>query len=651
MARVRLPGRNRKFIAVDFDSRHLRIVQAQHSGDTTRVLKLTQVEMPEEMDLDDPAAVGEFLARTLKDLHLAGAGVLMHVPRAQAVLKPLTLPPGTDADELAAMVRFQVEKELSYDPAEAVIDYTITSHFDVQASAEGAAAGINVLAAVVKQPVVDHYRRIARAANIKLLRLGLRPYALLQCIEACTRRREGESVAVVFLTADETEINVLVGNSLVFTRSAVLNIAPPQGGSDPAVKQTVDALVTEVTRSLQSYQTVHGGEKVDAILLAGGTGVESRVSQELSRQTKIQCQTFDPSAALGLAEARPGTSAFMGAIGLAVGHRGAALAFDFLAPKRPRPKRDMRKVRMYTGLGTAAAVMLGVIVFVVSFLGAKARRVDRLSERCDKLKKEAAAVKSLGRYVNAVTDWEHGGRNWLDHWANLCGIFPSCEHVYIDRIQTNHSDGAISFTVKATDSAWIDRLCANLSQAGYTFRRGTDTAADINKEEYRHKTDLKVLIPPKMKVAMGAIEPKPRPQDDDSMAKFVPGKRLPAEGTPQGPSSPAVYAPRQASPPRPSTPSRPKPPPSSPMPGGLTAEEQRWRKDWEQRGESDWKRELYRRKRDHRGPESEALIQQWRREFDRTREERWRRYLEYRRRGGSRERSRGSSRSRRGGRR
>lgn len=660
MTRFRFLGKARKFIAVDFDSRHLRIVQAQHTGERTQVLKLTQVDMPEEMDLTDPTVVGQFLGQTLKELHLASGGVLMNVPRGQAVLKPVTLPPGADPDELANMVRFQVEKDLSYDAAEAVIDYTITSHFDVEASQEGATAGANVLAAVVKVPVVEHYRNIAAAANIKLLRLGLRPYASLRCADVCTVRGEDEAVAVVFLTADETEINVLVGSSLTFSRSAVVNIAPPVGGSDPAVQETVDSLVTEIARSVQSYQTVHGGGKVDAVLLAGGTGVESRVAQRLAKQLKVRCETFDPSGALGLKESSPETSAFIAAIGLAIAHRGRALPFDFLAPKQPRVRRDLRKVRIYAAVAIGALVLLTCGLLVNNHLSAKEADVQDLIRQRKKLRKEAKKVEALVRYVDKVEAWETDGRDWLDHWANLCGQFPSCEHVYIDRFKTNRSDGSIVFTVKATDNAWIDRLADNLDRAGYELRRGTSASEDITRGVYRHRTDVKIIVPGRMNVNLAMVQAKPRPPDDISLEKFRPGEKLTPAGAPlSGTTGPGVGRDRSVvySPPKPTAPPAPKAPPAAkaptpakPAPPQVANEQEReWRKQWEERMEGYWKRDLERRRRSHKGPVTQEVIGQWRSEFERRMEPYWKRELERRRRGGSSRDRRGSG-SDRGGR-
>ena len=93
------PSVPRHLVAIDFDSRFVRIVHAQRTGRITRIETLYSNPMPEELDLDDAEATGKFLALTLADFSknsktsLGRCGVLMSVPRRQAVLKPLTLPP------------------------------------------------------------------------------------------------------------------------------------------------------------------------------------------------------------------------------------------------------------------------------------------------------------------------------------------------------------------------------------------------------------------------------------------------------------------------------------------------------------------------------------------------------------------------------
>ena len=664
LSRFRMPGRSRKLIAVDFDSRHLRIVEAAPTNGRVRIRKLTQVDMPDGLDIEDPLAVGEFLGRTLKGLQLGGASVVMNVPRSQAVLKPVLLPPGVEKSELAGMVRFQVEKELPFDVSEAVIDFTVTSHYDAPVAQEGAPQGLNLLAAVVKAPVVDHYRRIAEAANIKLLRLGLRPYAIMRCVDACAPRHEDEVSVIAFLTADETEIMVLVGHSLTFSRSAMVSIAPPRGGSDPAAKETVESLVNEIARSVQSYQTVKGGDgKIDKVQLAGGTGMESRLAGEITRRIKVECETLDPSMALGLPEATPGTSAFAAAIGLAVAQGDSALPFDFLAPKRPRVQRDTRKVRVAAALMLIVSVLAGSGYAGHRYLDSKRQRVAALKKQRKAAKEKNKTFKSLSRYVTAVESWEDGGRDWLDHWAYLCGQFPPCQDVYIDALRTNRNDGSISFTAKAVVRSSIDKLSANLTQAGYPHSR-LASRLDTN-DAYQQSTDVKIIVPTGKKVNLASIKVVPRPEDDISLEKFNPGKKLAAgaatasrrptgstptrstsTGSKAAPSKTPYRRPSKSSrtPSRTPTAARPtSETPTPPRPPNLSEQEAEWRKSFESRLPRYWERDLEEKTRTLGREPTEGEVAGWRKEFEERMERYWPAYIESRRKETERRKSPSSS--------
>ncbi|HOD82651.1 MAG: Competence protein A [Planctomycetes bacterium ADurb.Bin126] len=542
-------GLPRRFTAVDFDSRQMRIVHAEHVGGRMRVLKLHQLAMPPETDLSNAQLVGQVLGKGIRDLGLSGTGVLMNVPRGQAVLKPLTLPAQTPRQELPAMVQFQMEKELPFRPEEAVIDFTMAEHFDAVASAElsAAGAGVSLLVSAVRLPVVDYYRRVAEAAGVKLARLGLRPYASIQCVDACTLRAESETVAIVHVTPDETEINVLLGGGLTFSRSAVVTVLPPKTGSDPAVKETVDALATEVARSLQSYQAVQGGKKVDAILVAGGTGIESRLASHLAQRLLTKCEIFHPGPALGVHSDAPETSAFIAALGLAVGHCSKILPFDFLAPKRPVVRRDLKKIRRIAALAMAGVVLLGAGIAFTAHLQAKRTVLQNLRNKVASAQKENKDVKALQKRVKAFDTWLSDSRNWLDHWTYLSCLFPPCQDAYISDFRVNRSDGSISFIVKAREAEIITDLGKRLTEAGYEFRAGRETATEQDRYGYLHAADMKVILPPNLEMNLANMEKPKRPVDDSSLEDFLrPGYKpvgspnlRPPEGSPPSASGPA----------------------------------------------------------------------------------------------------------------
>lgn len=515
-----LPGQNAgRFVAVDFDSAYLRIVQACRTGKSVRIERLNRTPMPDNLDLDDAEAVGGFIGRTVEEMNLARCGVLMSVPRKRAALKVVALPPGAGPEETASMVRFQAEKDLPFPPEQAVIDFTITSHFDAAGPAPPAPGAdetpaVSVLAGAVDADVVEHYRRVAQAAGVRLRRLGLRPYATMRCVDACIHREGDEAVAVVHVTADETEISVLKGSGapgLAYCRSAVINVLPGGGGAE-AAPETVDAVVREVTRSLHSYTSTARGGEVSTVLVVGGTGIERRLVRQLADRLGLRCELFEPGASLGL-PASGDTSAFAAALGLAIAHQGEALPFDFLNPKRPAVKRNVKKIRN-AAVAAGVALLLGIVMFARStHLGRKRAELAKLT-RIDDLKQINRTVKSMARRVKAVDVWLKGRVRWLDHLAHLGQLAPGCEDLYITSFSAG-AGGKASFRVLGKSRNLIETFKARLAEAGYAPQSGNAGKGD--KFGYTHSVEATLAVKPGTVVDLTGRQHVPRPADDDSI--------------------------------------------------------------------------------------------------------------------------------------
>lgn len=504
-------GAGRRVVAVDFDRRQLRVAVAERAGGRLRITRLIGEAIDPDVDVSDADAVARVLVRALDGVKVGRDGVVMNVPRSQAVLKPLTLPPGVPDAEVASMVQFQMEKELPFASAEAVIDYTAEQHRGTEPDA-GAPEGRQVLVAAVRLPALEYYRQIARSADVKLRRLGLRPYASARCVQAC--EAASGTTALVHLMADETEIDVLDGRGgLLFSRSAVVKVPPEP--TDEARDRAVEAVVVEATRSLQSYHSAESAERIGRVLVAGGTGIEAAAAEQLARRTGASSSVFNPAGRLGL-RGDAGVSAFMPAIGLAMEDRTGALPFDFLNPKRPPVRRDRRKIAAVGGAIAAAVVILGAVALGWAHLAAKQDRVDALVTRYNKLRDDnRKIVAPLGKRHAAVEEWVQEGSAWLDHWARLSALLPGCEDVYLKSIQASGDGRTLTLTVQARDSAIITRMNRTLREAGYDVRPGREATTD-DRHGYNFTTTTRVIVPEDLDVDVMSLPPATRPADDAS---------------------------------------------------------------------------------------------------------------------------------------
>lgn len=506
----------KRFAAIDFDSRRLHIVCANRTRNGARFQQLTHADIPDDIDINDAKALGTFLGRALKKMRTGIKAVVMNVPRGLAVLKPLQFPPGTAYNELAGMVQFQVEKELPFPLAEAVVDFTVASHYDTGDVDDH--PHVNVLVSAVRLPVVEHYKQIALAAGVRLLRLGLRPAATMRCVSECLGEAAAGPLAVIHVTADETEIMVMAGGTLAFSRSAMM-LSPLPAQPDEAESTTRSrSIAGEIARSLQTYQAAEGGGNIDRVLLAGGTGIEEGIATSLRKRLGVGCERFSPAESLGLGD-DGAASAFIAALGMAIGHHGATMPFDFLHAKRPRVKRNVKKIRRNVLAGAAAVMLIASIVAGRVWVGQKTAVVDQLKAEAADLAEERKPLDTQIKHLKTLRAWDDRSMDLLGHWAYVSGVAPSCTDVYITSLKMGKegSGESLKFAVRAKDDTAIIKFSQVLRGSDLRYKVSTNRVATSEDPfRYLYGTTLSVSPPAGKEANLSGIRPERRPSDDVS---------------------------------------------------------------------------------------------------------------------------------------
>ena len=462
------------------------------------------------------------------------------------------------------MVQYQAEKELTLRPGETSIDFTLESHYGAEPPPEEQADGVQVLVAAVRRSVVDYYLAVAQAAGLRLVGLGLRPYANIRAVQTYGQHGAEARVAIIQIMADEAELDVCDAGAMTFTRPATIKVPSPL--VEPAAGDAAQTVVTEVTRSLHSYLGVERGHQITAVLVAGGTGIEARVAAELKRRLDIPVEPLDPAGALGLEAQGLSASAFISALGLAVSHApGVGLPLDFLNPKRPPVQRDKRKIMAISAAAAVILLVSGIFAAAgVRYWSAQSNLLA-LQERSAKLTEANKGVAVLADRIKKLDSWVGGSREWLDQWAYLSGVFPPCTEVYVTSLISNN-DGSIGVDVRANSSVALNELGKSLSGAGYNFKPGKIITNSSEPYGYRYAESVTVVVKPDMKVDLEDLPMPVRPENDVSAEKFgvpapkavAPPAPTKAPPAPTKPSAPAASkSPPAATPKDATTPTRP----------------------------------------------------------------------------------------------
>jgi hypothetical protein len=357
------------------------------------------------------------------------------------------------------------------------------------------------------------------------MRLGLRPYANTRCVQVAAPGDAGTRTAVVQVTADETQIDVVENGRMVFSRSAVVKVVPDEhlgehteqtaeelAERERTTRERIDMVVSEIVRSLQGFAAMGSAGQVDRILIAGGTGLETGVAEMLGQVEDLNCRIFNPAESVKLSGVKE-ASAFITVIGLAFEAGADREPFDFLHPKKPNVQRDPKRERII-----AAALAAGILLFISAFgswfyLNNKAQAVDDLLRKDRREEDRKDFVDPLVDRVGEVDDWVDESIYWLDHWTKLTALLPPVEEAYVEGLRTSHS--GMTFVIHARNSDIIAAFVERLRDSGYEPRTSKDSIDEDNVFGYSRQTEIALSIDADLEINVAELDAPGRPEDDD----------------------------------------------------------------------------------------------------------------------------------------
>jgi hypothetical protein len=305
---------------------------------------------------------------------VSGPRVVLVVARGQALLRELELPAGSP-DELVAMVRFQVEREMPLP-----IDQVRYSYIET-----GRANGkVRVQVAAVPRDVLDPAVAAVEAAGMKVGGAFISSFGLLSLYG------DTEPAALVEVAGGEAEILVTDHGRMEFSRTA-----PLDDGVSP------EQIAQEIRRTLLSYGARGATREIGRIVLAGegpdATALATAVGLALDRSvTSVGPGTLETATAAGVCT------------GLL---RGASMP-DLLHP--PVVVRKFKLTRNHRVGALAAGVLL--MLFIWSQVAIASKRSDLVQKRKQlaELQPRATALTRTIEQTRLGDQWYRTRSCWID---------------------------------------------------------------------------------------------------------------------------------------------------------------------------------------------------------------------------------------------
>jgi len=503
----------RSVLCMDWDERFLRILDVRLSRGRMRISKAVRAEVPEHVNVHDPASLSAFLKRTLGEHRIRTRRVIIDVPRQDVVLNQLSLPRGS-ADEMAAMVHVQAAKELPFTKEQAVIDYAI--------SREQKGGLCEVWMAAVRTAVLDRYRQVIASAGLKLERVGLRPYANVASLDAALLA--DQRTLMVDIGPVMTEICVIENGRLVFSRAASVTVpadglladeertspgsrAQPATGDEgiPFLEEpvgrpdTMERLLIEVSRTVEAYRAMTPGAAVEQIVLAGATGANESVAERFTQRFGIPCRIYRRPASLKWPGAEGSEAVFSVVIGLAIGTTTEGLHyFDFLNPKEPEAAQRIRQRQRPILAATIALFVLAAGVVAYQPIARRKARIADLEMQKEFLNRDSEARELMLDQFKDYEAWQKTNVVWIDQLMRLGEAFPPNSRAYITKVVFDHR-GQITIDLVAKDetvaTGIVDQLTQMTDKSGKPiFTARTGKASESADKVYPVKDQVNVEI-------------------------------------------------------------------------------------------------------------------------------------------------------------
>jgi type IV pilus assembly protein PilM len=304
-------------LGIDISSTSVKLLELSRSGSRYKVEAYAVEPLPPsavvEKNIAELEGVGQALTRVLAKAKSGVRTVAVAVAGSAVITKTIEMESGLSDDELENQLKIEADQYIPYPLEEVAID------FEVQGASPRNPDRVEVLLAACRKENVEVREAALALAGLTAKVVDVEAYALERAYGLLSQQLGGGdelTVAVVDIGATMTTLSVLHNGRTIYTREQLFGgkqlteevqrryglsveeagLAKKQGGLpddyDSEVLQPFkEAVVQQVSRSLQFFFAAGQFHDVDYILLAGGTAsipdLDRLIQQKIGTQTLV----------------------------------------------------------------------------------------------------------------------------------------------------------------------------------------------------------------------------------------------------------------------------------------------------------------------------------------------------------------------------
>ncbi len=304
-------------VGVDIGSHAVKVCQLKRTDKAYSVLSLGTALIPEDAvddgTLNDPDAVGDAIAKLLKNLKIKNKKVGFSISGYSVIVKKVNLAVMSE-DKLEEYINEEAEQYIPFDIDDVYLDFQ-----DLRTNRDNSDR-TDVMLVAAKKEVVDDYLDMLRGLKLQPVIVDVDGFALENSYEH--NYPKNENVALVDIGASKMNINIISGGMSIVARDIVVgsrqlteqiqnafgldfedaealklgHISPEkkQGQIEEIFSATCTQWVLEIKKAIDLYHSNHPDNPLQKLVLSGGGSNVTGLDIFLARETGLSVELFQP---------------------------------------------------------------------------------------------------------------------------------------------------------------------------------------------------------------------------------------------------------------------------------------------------------------------------------------------------------------------
>lgn len=309
-------------LGLDISSSSVKLVELGRTKDGGLVLERCAIEPLERGWITDGNVekfdeVAEAMRRVVKKSGTRTRNVAMALPASAVITKKIILPGGMSDSELEIQVETEANQYIPFSLDEVSLDFCVVG------PSTTSAGDVEVLIAASRKEKVQDRQGLAEAAGLKPVIIDVESYASRlaagRLIESLHNAGRDQMVALFEVGASTTSMQVIRNDEVLYDRDQAFGGAQltqlivrqygfspeeaeskkrsgelPEDYESGVLRPFVQSMAQEVARALQFFFTSTPHNRVDHIMVAGGSAALPGLSEAITAHTSFACALADP---------------------------------------------------------------------------------------------------------------------------------------------------------------------------------------------------------------------------------------------------------------------------------------------------------------------------------------------------------------------